>query len=238
MAETARALLDCTVTAWGQALSDTQLDQFALYANALQHWNERVNLTSITDTDEMYTRHFLDSLSCMLHWGNTPHTLLDIGSGAGFPGLPLKLACPELHLTLVESVGKKAAFLRHIVEALALAHVTVLETRAERVGHDPQQREHYDVVTARAVSSLSVLAEYSLPLLRVGGRLLAPKGAAVAEEAAAAQRALAILGGHLLSVEAIQLPGQDARSLVVIEKTTATPPRYPRAVGVPARRPL
>ncbi|HWQ15852.1 MAG TPA: 16S rRNA (guanine(527)-N(7))-methyltransferase RsmG [Roseiflexaceae bacterium] len=227
-----------TAAAWGLALSPQQLDQFARYAAELRAWNKRTNLTAITDERGIVTRHFLDSLRLALSWGDAPHSLVDVGAGAGFPGLPLKILRPGLRLTLVESVGKKAAFLEHIVAALGLREVEVLAARAEELGRDPRHREGYDVAAARAVAELRVLAEYLLPLCRVGGRMLAPKGAEVDDEVRRAERALAALGGRLLAVEPVALPETEPRTLVVVEKVAPTPAAYPRAVGVPARRPL
>lgn len=227
-----------TAAAWGLTLSAAQLDQFAAYAAELQRWNERLNLTAITDLEAISVRHFLDSLRCALAWGDAPDTLADIGSGAGFPGVPLKLLRPTLRLTLIESVGKKAAFLEHLIGWLGLEDVTVLPVRAEAAGRDPRHRESYAVATARAVADLRVLAEYGLPLLRIGGRFLAPKGAEVAAEVAAAQHAFERLGGRLLGVEPVRLPGLEPRTLVVVVKTAPTPEAYPRSPGTPARRPL
>jgi 16S rRNA (guanine527-N7)-methyltransferase len=232
------ALLAETAAAWGLPLTDEQIAQFAAYADELRRWNAHTNLTRIIEPTDMVVRLFLDALACAQHWGAAPHRLADLGSGAGFPGLPLKILRPALRLTLVESVGKKAAFLRHIVAHLGLSEVQVLQARAEAVGHDPAHRAAYDVVTARAVAELRVLAEYGLPLLRSGGRLLAPKGADIDAELAATGPALHKLGGHLLAVEPVVLPGHEPRPLVIIRKTGTTPAAYPRAVGVPARRPL
>jgi 16S rRNA (guanine527-N7)-methyltransferase len=164
--------------------------------------------------------------------------LIDIGAGAGFPGLPLKILRPELRLTLVESIAKKAAFLRHIAETLGLADVEVVVARAEVVGRDPAHRERYAVAAARAVAELRVLAEYCLPLCRVGGRFLAPKGSSAGDEVQAALPAIERLGGRLAAVEPVDLPGLEPRTLVVVEKIGPTPPQYPRAPGVPAKRPL
>lgn len=225
-------------TSWGLNLNQRQIEQFARYSAELRAWNARVNLTSITDEHEIVTRHFLDSLRCALSWGEAPSSLIDIGSGAGFPGLPLKILRPELRVALVESVGKKAAFLRHIVAALDLHDVTVVAARAEVVGRDPQHREQYDVVTARAVAELATLAEYCLPLCRVGGRVLAPKGSDIDDEIARARVAIARLGGQLIGVEPVEIPGVEPRTLVVIAKIAPTPAVYPRAVGVPAKRPI
>lgn len=227
-----------TAAAWGLSLGPTQIGQMARYADELRRWNQRVNLTAITDEDAVITRHFLDSLRCALSWGATPGRLIDIGTGAGFPGLPLKILSPAIHLTLVESVGKKVAFLEHVVGLLGLEHVTVIAARAEALGRDPARREQYDLATARAVADLRVLAEYCLPLCRVGGRFLAPKGTQPAPEVQAAQAAISALGGRTLAVEPVELPGVEPRTLVVVEKVAPTPPQYPRAVGVPAKRPL
>jgi 16S rRNA (guanine527-N7)-methyltransferase len=232
------SLLASTAAQWGFPLSAAQCAQFATYAAELQQWNRRTNLTSKSDMQSIVVRHLLDSLRCALAWGSAPATLVDVGSGAGFPGLPLKLLHPALHLTLIEATGKKAAFLEHICRTLHLEGVTIVTQRAEATGHDPQQRERHDVATARAVAVLRVLAEYCLPLVRVGGRVLLPKGATIAQELAEAQHALQVLGGTVAAVEPVALPGLEPRTLVVIAKTHPTPPRYPRAVGVPTRRPL
>jgi 16S rRNA (guanine527-N7)-methyltransferase len=223
---------------WGLSLADEQVAQFARYAQVLQEWNQRVNLTAITDRESIVVRHFLDSLRCALSWQRVPQTLIDVGSGAGFPGLPLKIAFPSLTLTLVEATAKKVAFLQHMVDLLALSDVHVLHARAEEVGHLSEHREQYDVVTVRAVAALRVLAEYCLPLACLGGSVLAPKGADIEQEIAAAHHALQVLGGELLPVEAVQLPARDAQSMVVLRKIARTPPQYPRRAGLPSRRPL
>jgi 16S rRNA (guanine527-N7)-methyltransferase len=231
-------LLSETAAAWGLALHEGQLAQLEAYAEELRRWNARLNLTAVDDERGIAVRHFLDSLRCALSWGAPPARLADVGSGAGFPGLPLKVLRPELELTLVESIGKKAEFLRHVARELGLEGVTVLAARAEEVGRDPHQRESHDVVTARAVAELRTLCEYCLPLCRVGGRLLAPKGPQGEAEALAAGRALAELGGSLAAVEDVELPGEPRRTLVVIDKAAPTPERYPRPNGAPSRRPL
>lgn len=231
-------ILADTAAAWGIPLSPPQLEQFTTYAAELRRWNERVNLTTITGARAIITRHFLDSLRCALSWGDAPRSLIDIGTGAGFPGLPLKILRPALHVTLVESIARKAAFLEHITEALGLDGVAVVVGRAEAAGQAAEYRERYDVAVARAVADLRVLAEYCLPLVRVGGRFLAPKGAQIDDEVAAAQPAIRQLGGRVLAVEPVAVPGVEQRSLVVVAKATPTPERYPRAPGIPAKRPL
>jgi 16S rRNA (guanine527-N7)-methyltransferase len=231
-------LLATTAAEWDLHLNHRQLDQFATYAAELRRWNARINLTAITDEHEIVIRHFLDSLRCALSWGTAPNSLVDIGAGAGFPGLPLKILRPELRLTLIESVEKKAAFLKHIVAELGLNDVNIMVGRAEAAGRDDTHREQYDVAVARAVAELRVLAEFCLPLCRVGGRFLAPKGAQREDELAAGRAAIERLGGRIVAVEDVDLPDVERRALVVVEKVMPTPPQYPRAVGVPTKRPL
>jgi 16S rRNA (guanine527-N7)-methyltransferase len=231
-------LLAETTAAWGLPLDAAQLAQFDLYADELLAWNSHTNLTAIRDRDEVFVRHFLDSLVLARHWGAAPDSLIDIGTGAGFPGLPLKLLRPELQVVLVDSVGKKTAFLEHVVGRLGLSGIRVITGRAEELGQSREHRERYGLVTARAVADLRVLAEYGLPLLRLGGLLLAPKGANAVEEAAAAESAFRMLGGGPARVEPVSLPGVEPRAVVVVEKVSPTARRYPRPVGVPAKKPL
>lgn len=238
MADVSLPWLREITASWGLSLSDQQYDQFVLYAQALQQWNRQINLTRIDELATISVRHFLDSLVCVRFWGDTPDALIDVGSGAGLPGLPLKIAFPHVQLTLLESVGKKARFLEHIVDLLGLHHVVVAPIRAETAGQMTAHREQYAVATARAVAHLRVLAEYCLPLVTTGGRVLAPKGALPETELAEAQTAIHRLGGQLLAVEPVQLPGLAQRTLVVLKKTGATPADYPRRPGVPDRRPL
>jgi 16S rRNA (guanine527-N7)-methyltransferase len=234
----AERLLTETIADWGLRLDAGQLAQLRRYADELERWNQHTNLTAVRDRLEIYRRHFLDSLSLAAFWGEPPATLVDLGTGGGFPGLPLKILRPELELTLVDSVGKKTEFLSHVVRQLGLDGVRVRTARAEELGRDKAERERHSLVTARAVAELRVLVEYGLPLLRVGGRMLAPKGAGAFEEAAAATGAIEQLGGELAAVEPVSLPGLEARAVVVIDKVAPTDRRYPRPVGTPARRPL
>lgn len=224
----------------GIRLAAEQLAAFDLYERELIEWNQKFNLTSITDPDQIRIKHFLDSLSCWLAMRAAPlGRVIDVGSGAGFPGLPLTILRPEMHLTLVESTGKKAAFLEHIVQVLGLSSVTILALRAEEVGQLPEHREAYCWAIARAVAPLPVLAEYLLPLARVGGCALAQKGRGAKTEAAAAQNAIAQLGGELADVTPVNIPGLDEeRALIVLNKNAPTPVAYPRRAGMPAKRPL
>ncbi|HID86934.1 MAG TPA: 16S rRNA (guanine(527)-N(7))-methyltransferase RsmG [Anaerolineae bacterium] len=234
-----KALLDGAQTL-GLKLTAKQLEAFQIYYQELMAWNQRVNLTAITDYEEVQIKHFLDSLTCLLALPSEESlSVVDVGTGAGFPGLPLKIVRPGWRVTLLESVGKKVAFLRHLVERLELEGVEVVKGRAEEVGHDPAHRAHYDVALARAVAELPVLVEYALPLCRVGGLFVAQKGARIEEEVEGARGAMEILGGRLKGVRALRLPTLDGpRHLVIMEKIAPTPERYPRRPGIPAKRPL
>ncbi len=224
----------------GLRLSRSQLSALSLYERELVDWNTRFNLTAIRDPQEIHIKHFLDSLSCVLAMRENPiGRLIDIGTGAGFPGIPIKIIYPKMQLTLVESVGKKAEFCRHVVKILDLQGVEVIQERAETLGQDTTYRERYDWAVARAVAILPVLAEYLLPLVRVGGSMLAMKGESGPAEAHATEYAIRVLGGHLRQLLPVTLPGvAEERYLVVIDKVAATPSGYPRKVGVPAKRPL
>ena len=224
----------------GLRLNRFQLNALHQYEKELLAWNARYNLTAIRDVEEIRTKHFLDSLTCLLAIRDIPSLrLIDIGTGAGFPGLALKIVTPNLHLTLVESVGKKADFCRHMVQKLELENVQVVQERAEVLGQSPIHREQYDWAVARAVAALPVLAEYLLPLVKVGGSILAMKGETAPAEVHAAEHAMHLLGGRMRQLLPVMLPGvAEERYLVVVDKTAATPPAYPRRVGIPARRPL
>ncbi|OGT28110.1 MAG: hypothetical protein A2Z17_04340 [Gammaproteobacteria bacterium RBG_16_66_13] len=225
---------------FGLELTRRQVESFSTYSAELLAWNERANLTAITDPGGIEVKHFLDSLTVVPHLGRSPAGLLvDVGTGAGFPGLPIKIVCPRMQVTLVEATGKKADFCRHIVERLGLEGVDIVHTRAEDLGQDPHHRQHYDVAVARAVASMPVLMEYMLPLVRLGGRAIAQKGESGPAEAHTAEAAIRLLGGRLQQVATVELPGvAEARHLVIVDKVAATPTAYPRRVGLPARRPL
>jgi 16S rRNA (guanine527-N7)-methyltransferase len=246
--------------ALGLTLTQKELDAFQLYQQELLAWNERFNLTAISDESQVEVRHFLDSLSCLLvldgirPTGASPAApvkripesargislrVIDVGTGPGFPGIPLKIVCPRLKLTLLESTGKKVTFLQHMVEILKLKDVQVVQDRAEQAGQSTDYREAYDVVVARAVAELVVLAEYTLPLCRLGGRVIAQKGLDVHAEVMAAERAVNLLGGKVRQLVDVELPGlAESRSLVILDKVARTPPNYPRRAGLPHKRPL
>ena len=221
-------------------LTQKQITALTRYETELIEWNQKFNLTAIRDVESIRTKHFLDSFSCELAWkGSPPNHLIDVGTGAGFPGIPLKLIHPHLKLTLVESVRKKAIFCQHIVDVLGLEYVNVIHARAEDLGQDVKHREKYDWAVARAVANLNVLSEYLLPLIEIGGSMLAQKGAGAPAEAQSAQGAMKLLGGKLGQLISINLPDvADERYLVVVEKVAATPAKYPRKAGVAAKTPL
>ena len=222
------------------SLSSKQMAQLTAYERELLEWNEKFNLTAIRDVDGIHAKHFLDSFSCTLAWKDqTPRRLVDVGTGAGFPGIVLKVLYPGMKLTLVESVGKKANFCTHIVQTLGLENVEILTARAEDVGQNSAHREKYDWAVARAVAALPVLSEYLLPLVKVGGGILAQKGESGPSEVQSAEKALKLLGGRLRQLIKVELPGvADERYLVVIDKFAATPPGYPRKAGIPSKKPL
>ena len=216
------------------------VQRFRHLLTLLQEGNARVNLTALKSEHDIVLKHFVDSASCLLggHLAGDLH-VIDIGTGAGFPSLPLAILNPALRMTPLDSIRKKIDFVRATAEALEMNHVHPLVGRAETLGQTPEHRGRYDRVVIRAVAALPVVMELSLPLLRPGGLLVAQKGAIGAEEMAAGERAAAELGGQVISVEAFELPVlQDRRSLVIVEKTRPTPARYPRREGVPAQQPL
>jgi 16S rRNA (guanine527-N7)-methyltransferase len=225
---------------FGIHLTGRQVVALITFENDLLAWNQKFNLTAIRDTEGIRTKHFLDSFSCVLAWKeNPPKRLIDVGTGAGFPGIPLKILYPSMQLTLVESVGKKASFCRHAVEILKLDAVEVVTARAEEVGQMSAHRESYDWAVARAVANLPVLAEYLLPLVQVGGKMLAQKGHSGPAEAHNAELALKLLGGQMRQLLPVTLPGvSEERYLVVVDKVAATPSQYPRKPGFPAKKPL
>ncbi|MBM3942798.1 MAG: 16S rRNA (guanine(527)-N(7))-methyltransferase RsmG [SAR202 cluster bacterium] len=226
----------------GLDLTQRQLEQFEVFYRELADWNQRMNLTSIVEYEEVQVKHFLDSLTaCLaLPGGLPPGTrVIDVGAGAGLPGIPLKLLFPEIHLILVESVGKKTTFMRHLATALGLTEVEVHTARAEELGQQPEFRGNFDLALARGLAKLPALVEYTLPLCRLGGKVIAWKHGGIDQEIASAARALTVLGGKLSPVVPVNITGlMDNRILVVIEKVRPTPAAYPRRPGMPAKQPL
>jgi len=233
LARDAQTLFNVHIT-WRQMMA------LITYEKELLEWNQKFNLTAIRDSESIHTKHFLDAFSCVLAWKNSPpNNLIDVGTGAGFPGIPLKILYPNLKLTLVESVRKKAMFCQHIVHTLGLEYVDVIQARAEDLGQDPEHREKYDWAVARAVANLNVLSEYLIPLVKIGGAILAQKGESGPAEAQSAEKAMELLGGKLKQLIPVTLPSvAEDRYLVVVEKVAATPPKYPRKPGIPMKQPL
>jgi 16S rRNA (guanine527-N7)-methyltransferase len=231
----------------GFELTPRQIEQFAIYYSTLVDWNSRINLTTITDLEGVQVRHFLDSLTvgaallAEMATSRPPagFSLIDIGTGAGFPGVPLKMVWPQARVVLTDSIGKKTAFLKELVAELGLEGVEVITARAEELGQNKAYREKFDAVTARAVASLPVLCEYCLPLAKVGGWMVAPKKGDISLELKNAGRASKVVGGGEPKVHSFTLPGEtEERFVVVIKKVKATPPGYPRRVGLAKARPL
>ncbi|MCL5045960.1 MAG: 16S rRNA (guanine(527)-N(7))-methyltransferase RsmG [Actinobacteria bacterium] len=224
----------------GIEVDEGRVRQFQRYLELLLDWNQRVNLTAITDPAEVGIKHFLDSLSCLTVLKPTPRMrLIDVGTGAGFPGLPLKIVSPGVKLTLLDSLQKRLAFLEVVVRELGLDGVELVHLRAEEAGQKKEFREGFDAAVARAVARLDVLAELCLPLVKVGGAFLAMKGSGAAEEAETAREAIMELGGEAGEIRSSVLPFLgDRRGIVVIRKVRGTPPRFPRKPGTPGRKPL
>ena len=233
----------------GLRLDETHLSRFQLYYEELVDWNSRINLTAITEYEAVQVRHFLDALTLAspLLRGDPPGhpfdlsaaRVIDIGAGAGFPGLPLKILYPDIKLTLVDSVGKKTTFLKHLAVKLGFPDVEVLTGRAEELGQAAAYRERYDLATGRAVAAWPVLAEYCLPFCRIGGLFVAPKKDELGAELASASAVAKVLGAKLRPTEPFTLPGEASqRRLVVAEKVRPTPKTYPRRTGLPAKQPL
>jgi 16S rRNA (guanine527-N7)-methyltransferase len=225
------------------SLADHHLAAFEVYYRELVAWNQRFNLTAITDREGVQVRHFLDSLSCLmvlpLKELAAGQRIIDVGTGAGFPGLPLKIICPGIKLTLLDATRKKVTFLEHLVRELELQQVEVIHGRAEELGRDPDHREGYDWALARAVVEMPTLAEYLLPLVRVNGAMLAQKGEGAPIEVHASDAATTALGGSVRLLQPVELRGlAETRYLVVIDKVAATPEKYPRRPGMPKKRPI
>ena len=221
-------------------LTDRMLEQFDLYYELLVEWNKMMNLTGITEYEEVLTKHFVDSISIVKVMDlNNVEWVIDIGTGAGFPGIPLKIAFPELEIVLLDSLNKRIKFLNEVIEALGLEKITAIHGRAEDFAKQKEYREQFDYVVSRAVANLTVLSEYCLPYVKEDGYFLPYKSGDIKEEAANSKKAVKILGGSIEDIISFEIPDTDmARTILKIHKTKATPKRFPRKAGLPTKEPI
>lgn len=225
---------------YGLTLSDEQLLDFNRYYEMLVEWNEKMNLTAITAPQDVAVKHMIDSLSCYdEEIFSAGVSVADVGTGAGFPGLPLKIFRPQIDLTLMDSLNKRLLFLQTVTNELGLDKVAIVHARAEEAGRNKEHRQQYQIVVSRAVARLNVLSEYCLPFVRVGGYFVALKGAQSEQEVIEAARSLKILGGEIIKIKPVKLPGiDDSRAVIYIKKVANTPGIYPRRPGTPEKKPL
>lgn len=224
----------------GVQLSDKQLSQFERYYELLVEWNEKMNLTAITEKEEVYLKHFYDSVTAGFYFDfNQTISVCDVGAGAGFPAIPLKIVYPDIQLTVVDSLNKRIGFLQHVTDELGLENVSLHHDRAETFAQRPEFRQNFDLVMARAVARLSVLSELCLPLVKIGGHFLGMKGANLPEEVKEGEKAVKLLGGKIKDVHSFLLPIEESdRNIVIIEKVKDTPKKFPRKPGTPNKSPI
>ena len=224
----------------GIVLSEEQLAQFNRYYELLVEWNEKMNLTAITEREDVYMKHFFDSITAGFYIDLTkPLRLLDVGAGAGFPSIPLKIVFPDLNVTISDSLNQRITFLNHLASELGLENVQFVHGRAEEMGQKPEHREQYDLVTARAVARMSVLSELCLPFARTGGSFVAMKAASASDEMDTAKKAIQTLGGKTDDVFSFKLPIENSeRTIIVVRKEKQTPKKYPRKAGTPNKTPI
>ncbi|MFJ9502119.1 16S rRNA (guanine(527)-N(7))-methyltransferase RsmG [Brevibacillus centrosporus] len=228
------------LAAKGIVLTERQMTQFDQFFHLLVEWNEKMNLTGITEEGQVYTKHFYDSITPAFYFPfDKAVTVVDIGGGAGFPSIPLKICFPHLKMTIIDSLNKRMNFLQHVASELGLENVNPVHGRAEERGQEPAHREKYDLVVARAVARMNLLSEFCLPFAKVGGHFVALKGAEMTLELNEAKKAIKTLGGKTRKVETFQLMEEAGeRNIVVVEKVEATPKSYPRKAGIPAKKPI
>lgn len=227
-------------TGVGVNLDEAAVRLYLRYLGLLLEWNQKINLTAITDPKEIVLKHFVDSISVLPYLEKKDNLrILDVGSGAGFPGLPIKIACAQTSVVLLDSLNKRLTFLNNVISELDLSEISTVHGRAEDLGRDNRFRGGFDVVASRAVAKLSVLVELCIPFVRVGGIFVAYKGPKATEEMSEAQNALRILGGQIVNQVEICLPGlDDCRTIIFIKKKSSTPDKYPRKAGMPDKKPL
>ncbi len=219
-------------------LDEKQIRQFYIYMNLLLEWNEKINLTAITQEDEIILKHFVDSLT-IVKYLKEGATVIDVGTGAGFPGIPIKIVREDINVVLMDSLNKRLKFLDEVIKELELKKISTIHSRAEELARSKKYRESFDVATSRAVANLSTLAEYMLPFVILGGQCICMKGAEVEEELEQAKNAISVLGGKINTINTFDLPKSDmGRNVIVIDKVRKTPEKYPRKPGTPAKEPI
>lgn len=222
----------------GIELQRKQIEKFYKYMNLLLEWNEKINLTAITEPEEVILKHFVDSLT-ISKYIEKGSKLVDMGTGAGFPGIPLKILREDIEITLADSLNKRINFLNEIIKELNLKNIQTVHTRAEEFGKSKKYRENFDIATSRAVANLSTLSEYLIPLVRINGKAICMKGSEIKEELETAKKAIEILGGKIEQEESFNLPNSDMkRNVIIIKKAKNTPAKYPRKPGMPAKEPI
>lgn len=222
----------------GVRFSVEQIEQFYKYMNLLIEWNEKMNLTAITEPKEIILKHFIDSIT-ILKYIDDNSKLVDVGTGAGFPGVPLSIMKPTLKIILVDSLNKRLIFLQEVVKELNLKNIEIVHARAEEFGQNKNYREKFDIATSRAVANLATLSEYLVPLVKIGGKIISMKASNAKEEINDAQKAIEVLGGKIEKIEEFDLPESDiGRTIIIIDKNKCTPAIYPRKAGTPAKEPI
>ncbi len=222
----------------GVRFSVEQIEQFYKYMNLLIEWNEKMNLTAITEPKEIILKHFIDSIT-ILKYIDDNSKLVDVGTGAGFPGVPLSIMNPTLKITLVDSLNKRLIFLQEVVKELNFKNIEIVHARAEEFGQNKNYREKFDIATSRAVANLATLSEYLVPLVKIGGKIISMKASNAKEEINDAQKAIEVLGGKIEKIEEFDLPESDiGRTIIIIDKNKCTPAIYPRKAGTPAKEPI
>ena len=219
--------------------NDVQLEQFNKFYNMVIEWNKKFNLTAIIDPKDFAIKHIIDSISI---WNDEKfsnvETMIDVGTGAGFPGIPLKIYKPHIKITLLDSLTKRVNFLTAVIDELSITNAVAIHSRAEDAAHNPKFRANFDIATSRAVAKLNILAEYCMPFVKIGGYFVALKGSNLADELTESSRAIKILGGDEVEVIELELPNGDPRNLIYIKKITASPKKFPRKAGTPEKKPL
>lgn len=222
----------------GIVLDKKQIEQFYQYMKLLLSWNEKMNLTAITKPEEIIVKHFIDSITIAKYIDRNKN-LIDIGTGAGFPGIPLKIIRPDIQITLLDSLAKRVQFLEEVIKQLELEKIEAIHFRVEEFGKDKKYREQFDYATSRAVANLSTLSEYLLPLVKIDGKCICMKGSTVKEEIEQSQKAITLLGGKVEEIEGFKLPESDIdRHVILLRKSKITPAKYPRKPGTPSKEPI